>query len=80
MFKPKAPSGRDFPSGNSTDTDWYLRMPMDPPLVDPKDEMQPELCEEASATQEPTDLEIVGFHIHMGRYLCWNKSNTMLFG
>ena len=29
----------------------------DLPLVDPKNEMQPELCEEAGAIQEPTDPE-----------------------
>ena len=34
-----------------------MRKPTDPPLVDTKDEMQPELQEEASATKEPTDPE-----------------------
>ena len=30
-------------------------MPTDPALVDPKDEIQPEQCEEAGATWEPID-------------------------
>ena len=34
-----------------------MRTPTDPSLLDPKDEMQPELCEEADATWEPTDPE-----------------------
>ena len=38
---------------NRADIDWYMRMPTDPPLADPKDDKQPELCEEAGATWEP---------------------------
>ena len=32
-----------------------MRMPTDPPLVDPEDEMQPDLHKEGGATQESTD-------------------------
>ena len=44
----------DFPRCSIPDTDWYLRMPTDPPPLDPKVEMLPELCEEEYATQEFT--------------------------
>ena len=37
----------------SADIDCYVRMPTDPPPVDPKDEIQLELYEEAVATWEP---------------------------
>ena len=47
----------DFPRCNSTAIDWYIRTPTDPSPVDPKDEVQPELCEEAGATLELANLE-----------------------
>ena len=47
----------DFPRGNSVSIDWYVRMPTDPCPDGSKDVMQPELCEEAGATWEPTDPE-----------------------
>ena len=52
-----------------------MRMPTDPPMVDPKDEMQAELCKAAGATKEPTDPQIVSFHTVMARYVCcWPDS------
>ena len=54
-------------------------MPIDPPLADTKDQMLPKLCEEAGAIQEPTDPKTDIFHIEIGMYVCWIKSNTMLF-
>ena len=54
-------------------------MPTYPPPAGPKDDMLPELCEEAGATHEQTfPRDIVSIHIQMGMYVCWNKSNTML--
>ena len=53
-------------------------MTTNPPLVDPKIEAPHELCEEEDAILEPTFPMIIGFHIEMGRYVCWNKRNTML--
>ena len=52
-------------------------MPTDPPLVDPKIETLPELCEKAGDTLEPIFPMIDSLHTVMGRYICWNKSNTM---
>ena len=44
----------DFPRFNRTDIEWYIRMPTDPSLVDPKEEMKPKLCEETGASLEPS--------------------------
>ena len=62
---PKVPRGRGLYKFNSIDIDWYMRMPTDQSLADPKDEIQPELCQEADATQEPTEPERDSFHIEM---------------
>ena len=43
------PGVGDIPRCTRADIDWYVRMPKDPPLVDPKDEMQLELCKEAGS-------------------------------
>ena len=67
----------DIPKCNTADIDWYVRMPTDPPLVYPTDEMQPELCEEAGAIWELIFPQRDSFHIEMGRLVCWNKSNTI---
>ena len=56
-----------------------MRMPTNPPQVDLKVEMLPELCKEEGVSQEPTFPIIESWlHIEVGRYVCWNKSNTML--
>ena len=58
-------------------THWYVRMPSDLPVVEPKVETLLELCEQG-ATLEPTFTSlIVSFHIGIDRYVCGNKSNTM---
>ena len=51
----RPPEIEDLSRCNSADIDMYVRTPTDPSPDDPKDEMQPELCKEAGATQEPTD-------------------------
>ena len=40
---PRFPDVMDFPRCNNADNDWYMRMPTDPPPVDPKVYMLPEL-------------------------------------
>ena len=42
----------DYLECNNGDTDWYVRMPIDPPLVDPKARKLPGQCEERDATLE----------------------------
>ena len=44
----------DFTMCNSTDINWYVRMPRDLPPVIPKEEMQPKLCKEVGVILEPT--------------------------
>ena len=53
-------------------------MPKDPLLVDAKDEMLPELCEEAGITLKLIFLMRDSFNTEMDRYVCWNESNSML--
>ena len=50
-----------------------VRMLTDQPFVKPKDEMQPELCEEAAATLKPTFPKRNSFHIEKGKYVCWKE-------
>ena len=61
-----------------------MRMPTEPPPVDPKVETLPQLCEEKDATLELTSAVIGNLlpstSFGMGRSLCWNKSSTMLVG
>ena len=45
-----------FPRCDIADIDWYVRLPRDPHLVDPKVEMQSELCKEEDSTLELTSL------------------------
>ena len=54
MFNLKAPRRNGFLMCNNADIDWYVRKPTNPPLVDPKVEMLPELCQEEGVTLEPT--------------------------
>ena len=42
---PRLSEVRDFPRCNKADIDWYVRMPTDPPLVDPNVKMLPEKYE-----------------------------------
>ena len=44
----------DFVGFKNVDTEWYVRMSTNPPLVEPKVEMLLELCEEEGATLEAT--------------------------
>ena len=54
ILSPRPPEVVDFPRCNNADTDWYMRMPIDPPLADPKVEMMLGQCKEEDATQEAT--------------------------
>ena len=75
---PRSPEVGDFQRCNNADIDWYMGMPTDQLPVDPKVERLPALCEEDSATLEPTfPMIAVSFHIQMGMFVCWNKSNTL---
>ena len=47
--------------------DWYVRMPANPPLVDPKVEMLPLLHAEDGDTLEPALPLMVSFLTEMGR-------------
>ena len=53
---PRLPEVVDFPGCNITANHWYMSMPIGSPLVDPKVETKPELCEEEDATLEPNFL------------------------
>ena len=44
----------DFPRCHNADIDWYMRMPMDPPLVCLNIEVLPELCKGEGVILEPT--------------------------
>ena len=68
-----------FPWCNTADTTWYMRLPTDPPLVEPKVEMQLGQCEEEDATL-PNLWQIICFHIEAGRNVYQKKSNTVLVG
>ena len=57
-----------------------MKIPTDPPLVDPKIEMLSDICQEEGAILEPTIPMIVSFHIEMGRYVCCKQSNTLHVG
>ena len=46
----------DSPRCNEADTKWYIRMPSNPPLVNPRDETLLQLCEEENAILELTFL------------------------
>ena len=51
---PRIPQIVDFSRYNIAEIDGYMMVATEPPLLDPTDEMQPKLCEESSATLEPT--------------------------
>ena len=69
----------EFPRCNNTDIEWYGRMPTDTPLVDLKIKKLPKQCKREDATPETTDpMTDNGFHIEIGRNVCWDKSNTVL--
>ena len=56
-----------------------MTTPTDPPLVDPKVETQPGLCEEEGTTLEPAlPLLYSQLDIEMSGNECWNKSDIML--
>ena len=79
----RSPVEEDFPNSNSADIDWYVRMPIDPPVVDLKDDIQHELCGGSRLPLRNQPIlreEIAIFHTEMGRYVCWKVSNTMLVG
>ena len=59
-----------IPRCSNADVDWYVRMPTDPPLFDPKVEMLPELFEREGATLEPTFPMIDSQLVHWDRYIC----------
>ena len=40
----------DFPECNKGDINWFVRMPTDPPLVDPKAGKLPGQCKKGDAT------------------------------
>ena len=46
----KLPGVMNVPRCNIADIHWYVRMPTDPPPVDPKVEMLSEVCEEEGVT------------------------------
>ena len=50
---PRLPEVMDFPRCTNVDTDWYLRMPIDPPCLT-QNEILPELCQEEGSTLEVT--------------------------
>ena len=54
---PRLPEEVSFPECNIANVDQYVQMSTDLPLVDPTDEMHPELYEEEGATWEPTNSE-----------------------
>ena len=51
-MNPKVPKDKGFSRGYNISIHWYVRIPTDPPPLDPKVEMQPELYVEESATLE----------------------------
>ena len=62
----RIPDVVDFPRCNIADIICYMRKPTDPPLVDPKVEILPQLCEEENATLELTFPMTVSFYTEMG--------------
>ena len=75
-FNPKAPKVGNCSRCNSTDIDWYVRIPTDPSLV-PR--MNCILSyEEEGATQESTDPERDSQLPHLDGYIYWNMSNVIL--
>ena len=49
-------------------------------LIDTKVEMSLEVCEEEYSILELTfPITDNQFHIEIGGYVCWNKSNTVFF-
>ena len=47
----------DSPDCNDPDTDWYVRVPTDAPLADPKDEMLLKLCERENVILEQIPIK-----------------------
>ena len=57
---------------NNADIHWYVRMQVNPPPVDLKGGMLYQIVEKMPfCNQSPLRL-ILGFHIEMDRYVCWN--------
>ena len=81
MFStPRLPEVKDFPRCNIADTDWHVRMPTDHPPDDPKVEILAGLCKEKDATLEQPFLSyVIGFHIEISQYICWNKWNKQYY-
>ena len=59
-----------FQRCNNADTDWYVRMPTDSPLVAPKSEMPFELCKDEEDILEPTIFSIDSLLPHWERCVC----------
>ena len=66
----------DLPRCNNADSDWYVRMPADPPPVDPKVETLPQVYQEKAATLEPALPVKDSFQTEMGGYVSWKKINN----
>ena len=58
------PGSKDSPKCNNTEINQYLRMLINPPLVDTKLEMPCELCERGDIILEPTFLTIDNWLSH----------------
>ena len=55
----------DSPGCNNADSDWYMRMPPNPPLVYLKVEIPPELCEEEDVILELALTVIDNWLLHL---------------
>ena len=61
--------------------DCYMKMPTNPPPVDPKGKMLLEQCEENDPILEPIcSMKDGGFYIQMGQCVCLNESYIMFVG
>ena len=79
---PKPPEVVDFLRCNNADIEWYVRMPADALLEDPKVTTLLGQYKEDNTTPEaivPCDRHIT-FHIEKGGVVCWNKIKTVLVG
>ena len=71
----------EIPRCNNVGTEWYGRIPANPPLVDPKGEkLHESLSENMPLWKHLTLGQIIGLHIEMARNVCWNKSYTVIVG
>ena len=75
---PRLPEVMDFTRCNRADINCYVRMPNIHLCLTLMMKCSLSYVKKVPHGNQTSPRETVAFNIEMGRYLCWNRSNTML--